>query len=93
MKTFTTTQGNKFTVDHAQSLFAGSGHQKITVYLESSEYGEFKIFCRTTSNMPAFDRANDLTGQDKYEALFQIVGWDLEDLIDEWINELKEDRC
>ena len=39
MTTYTTTQGQDFTIDYASSIFAGFGHQKITVQVVS-ENGE-----------------------------------------------------
>lgn len=87
MKNYTTSQGQEFTVDFANSLPAGHGHRKIMVQIVA-ENGDQKEFSSVTSNMPDFDEANDLEGQEKYEALFEIVENDLDGEIAEWISDL-----
>ena len=39
--------------------------------------------------MPDFDEATDLEGQEKYEALFDLVDYSLDGEIAEWINEIE----
>jgi hypothetical protein len=74
-------------INYTQTLTAGHGHKKITVELYLQ--GEYKTFSATTSNMPSYDDAIDLEGEDKDEALFNIVSSQLEDQIDEWIVEVE----
>ena len=88
MKTYTTTQGQEFTIDHASAITSGYGHQKITVYV-MAESGEKKEFSAKTNNMPDFDEANELEGQDKYEALFDLVEYSLDGEISEWLSKLE----
>ncbi|MGL5235221.1 MAG: hypothetical protein ACRC8Z_10795 [Empedobacter falsenii] len=88
MKTYTTTQGQEFTIDYASSIFAGYGHQKISATVVA-ENGDKKDFKATTSNMPDFDEAVDLEGQDKYEALFELIEYSLDGEISEWLYELE----
>lgn len=89
MKTYTTTQGQNFTINYASSIFAGYGHQKITVEI-ASETGDKKEFWHKTDNMPDFDEANDLEyGQEKFEALFELVESKLDGEICEWISEIE----
>lgn len=87
MKTYTTTQGQKFTVDYATSLPSGHGHRKILVDIQSEE-GTIRQFYSVTNNMPDFDEASDKEGQDKAEAFFELVESDLDGEISEWIYEL-----
>lgn len=74
-------------INFTQALTSGHGHKKIT--LELCLQGEYKTFSATTSNMPDYDDATELEGEDKDEALFNIVSYQLEDQIDEWIVEVK----
>lgn len=89
MKTYTTTQGQEFTIDYASAITAGYGHQKITVSVVA-ENGDKKDFSAKTNNMPDFDEATDLEGQEKYEALFELVEYSLDGEICEWLYELEK---
>lgn len=73
-------------INYTQASTAGHGHKKITV--ELCLQGEYKTFSATTSNMPDYDDATELEGEDKDEALFNIVSYQLQDQIDEWIIEV-----
>ena len=84
MKTYSTTTGQEFTLDYASALTAGYGHKKITVVLVSEIYGT-KEFSAVTSNMPGYDDATDLDGQEKYEALFELIESKLDDEIYYWL--------
>ena len=77
---------NLTTIHYASASFNGHGHQLITVELEmDGAYNEFKAI---TNNMPNFDLAMDLDGQEKYNALFSIIEYKIEDQIEEWVIEL-----
>jgi len=84
MKTYKTTTGQEFTIYHASDLTAGYGHKKITVTVADENY-DTKEFSSTTTNMPGYDEANDLEGQERYEALFELVEYDIDDAIAEWL--------
>ena len=91
MKTYTTSQNQDFTIDWADALPAGHGHKTIdisVIYRDEKIDQESKDFRSVTSNMPDFDEALDLEGQEKYEALFELVQSDLEGKISEWIYEI-----
>lgn len=90
MKTYTTTQGQKFAIDYASAVTAGYGHQKITAYV-IVENGDKKEFSAKTNNMYGFDDATDLEGQDKYEALFELVEYALDGEICEWLSEIENE--
>lgn len=89
MNTFTTSQDQEFTIDYSSSSFSGYGHQKITVYV-IADNGDKKSFYHTTDDMPGFDKAMDLEGQEKYEALFELVETSLDGEISEWISEIND---
>ena len=85
MKTYNTTNIEaSFQVTHASHLSSGHGHMKIMVDIidENENPGSFSF---VTSNMPGFDDATDFEGQEKYEALFELIENDIEDAISEWI--------
>lgn len=88
MKTYTTSQGQEFTIDYASAITAGYGHKKINVRV-CSENGDLKEFSATTNNMPDYDGANDFEGQEKYEAFFELVEHSLDGEIADWIFELE----
>ena len=89
MKTYTTTQGQEFTIYYTSAITAGYGHQKITAYV-IAENGDKKQFSAKTNNMPDFDEATDLEGQEKIDALFLLVESSLDGEIVEWIYEINE---
>lgn len=89
MKTYTTSQSQEFTIDYASSLPSGHGHRKITVSV-IAENGDKKDFSSITSNMHSYDEANDLEGQEKYEALFEIIENDLDGKLTEWISSIED---
>lgn len=86
MKTYEV-HGKNINVIHATALSNGYGHKKITVELQEEFTGETKTFSATTSNMPDFDTATDLDGQDKYEALYEIIDSSVEDEVYEWLED------
>lgn len=74
------------TVQFADSLFAGYGHQRIKVELEYE--GETEIFSATTDFMPGFDKANELEGQDRYDALYELIEAQIEEEVLEWLTSI-----
>lgn len=89
MKTYTTSSIGEFnySVTYASDLVAGYGHKEIRVRI-LSECGETKDFKAVTSNMYDYDKAMDLEGQEKIEALFELVEHQLDDEIAEWLHSL-----
>lgn len=84
MKTYKTATGHEFTVDYANAFTAGYGHKEIPFVLVNQN-GDGKGFVSVTSNMIDFDKADELEGQEKYEALFDLVKTQLDDQISEWL--------
>lgn len=74
------------TVTYADSLFAGYGHQRIKVELEYD--GESEIFSATTDFMPGFDEANELDGQERYDALYDLIEAQIEEEVLEWLTSI-----
>jgi len=79
---------NDVTVYYSGSLLAGYGHQKITVEMECN--GEYEKFTATTNFMPGFDAAQELEGQEKYEALYELIESDIDAEILDWVLEITE---
>lgn len=83
---FATREGNEFKIDHAYSLPHGHGFKQIIVTVV---FDDKKTEMKTlTNNMPAYDDAMDLDGQEKYEALFRLVSHILDCHIENWIDEI-----
>jgi len=68
---------------HATSHSSGYGHQRITVTLQKDN-GEVKEFSSVTNCMPDFDKANELEGQERYDALYDCIATKIADQVDEW---------
>lgn len=86
MKTYETQIDKTVTVLHASSMPAGYGHQRITVQMQN-EVGGTREFSATTDFMPGFDAANELEGQEKYEALYELIANKIADMVYEWLVE------
>ena len=82
--------GKEISIHYANGLTAGHGHKKIEVEIEYKN--EYKKFHATTSNMPSWDDAQDLEGEEKYTALYEMIESQIEDEIAEWIMEIDEEN-
>jgi len=91
MKNYTTSEIAEFnyTVEFASALTSGYGHKEITATVVS-ENGQTKEFKSVTSNMPDYDKAMDLDGQEQYEALFDLVESNIDGRIAEWLYNLED---
>ena len=79
--------GTDLEINYTNAITSGHGHKKITVELYFQ--GEYKTFSSTTSNMPDYDDATDLEGGEKDEALFNIISYQIEEEVSEWISEIE----
>lgn len=70
---------------HARSSIAGYGHQRISVQLMSDD-GRTKDFTATTNNMPGFDAADELEGQERNETLYELIAGQIADQVAEWLD-------
>lgn len=86
-KTYTAA-GKYFYVYSAKSSPSGYGHYKITVELIEEFTGEAKSFNAVTNFMPGYDAANELDGQDKAEALYELIDNKIEDEIADWMEQI-----
>lgn len=77
---------NPISVQYADSLFSGYGHQRIKVELEFD--GETETFSATTDFMPGFDKANELEGQERYDALYDLIEAQIEEEVLEWLTSI-----
>jgi len=85
MTTFTTPSGISFTITFAKARRSWYGHYKISVDVLFENGKEF-TFVATTTDMPGLDAANDLEGQERYEALFLLVSSIIDFNIDAFSN-------
>ncbi len=73
-------------INYANALTSGYGHKKITVELNYE--GNSKTFYATTSHMPGYDAANDMEGEEKYVAFFELIESQIEEEVAEWLETL-----
>ena len=79
----------KIKVCHAYTRFKGYGHHNIIVELYCEQIDDYHTFEAITNNMPDFDAAQRLEGQEKYDALYDIIKYQIEEEVTEWIESLK----
>jgi hypothetical protein len=72
----------------ATAISSGHGHKQISVSFYDYENSESITLTATTNNMPAFDRASDLEGQEKYRALYDIIEMQIQDQLEEFVSPL-----
>jgi hypothetical protein len=75
-------------ITYATAISSGHGHKQISVWFIDYETLESITLTATTNNMPAFDRASDLEGQEKYVALYEIIASDIQDQLEEFVSPL-----
>lgn len=94
MKTITLQNGKeaRFEVDYATTKFSGYGHYKCTVDLMKYEGSEVKSFTYTTTDMEFIDslKNDDLSSEDKYEAIYSHMEDEIEEQVAEWIYFLQD---
>lgn len=83
--TTTTINGKEIEIYYANALPSGYGHKEITVELLFN--GNFKKFKSVTSDMPGYDAANDLEGDEKKVALYELIESNIEGEVIEWLEE------
>ena len=88
MATLTTFVADKeIEIYHASALPSGYGHKKITV--ELCYNNEYQKFSATTNNMPGYDAATELEGDDKYHALYELIEFQIIDEVAEWLENIE----
>jgi hypothetical protein len=75
-------------ITYATAISSGHGHKKISVWFIDYETLESITLTATTNNMPAFDRASELEGQEKYRALYDIIEMQIQDQLEEFVSPL-----
>ena len=75
-------------VIYADAIFSGYGYQKVTVQLMAN--GETKKFSAITNYMPGIDAANDLDGQERYNALYELIESDIEEDELIWLHSISD---
>lgn len=77
-----------FKLDHATYNASGHGHKEVTLSLEFK--GEVKDFTTTTSDMQAIDEISELSGEEKYLALYNLVIGQIEEIVQDWLGDIIE---
>lgn len=77
------TTHNEPTILWASAESAGYGHKKITV--EMGYKGDRMHFSAITTNMPGFDEATDLEGDEKTNALYSLVKSNIDEQVKDWV--------
>ncbi len=80
------THTNNITVDYAGYQSVGYGQKKINVSLVCD--GNIKNFTDTTNNIHGFDAATDLDGQERYDALYDLIRHQIANQVQEWIHSI-----
>jgi hypothetical protein len=75
-------------ITYATAISSGHGHKQISVWFLHYKTLESITLTATTNNMPAFDRASELEGQEKYVALYEIIASDIQDQLEEFVSPL-----
>lgn len=73
---------------YTYSRFSGYGNYTITAELEYK--GERKEFSRTINEMPSYDEATDLEGDEKELAFYNLIAYKIEDNVADWMAEVDE---
>jgi len=84
LKTFV--NNKEIEVIFANATSNGYGHKKINV--ELCYNGEYRTFTAITNNMPAYDKATDLEGEEKRYALYEIIENNIADEVSEWLENI-----
>ena len=79
----------KIEVCHAYSRFKGYGHYNIIVELYCEELDDYRTFEAVTNNMPDYDLACRLEGKEKYNALYGIIKYQIEEEVNDWLESIK----
>lgn len=88
MKNSITINGKELEITHATAISSGHGHKEIIVSFIECEKVKGITLKATTNNMPAYDKANDLEGPEKYMAFYKIIASQIQDQLEEFISPL-----
>lgn len=73
----------KFECTYADSLPSGYGHRKVTVQIQCGD--EVKKFQDVTTDMEGYDNASQLSGQEKYDALYNLIAHKIDEEVFDWL--------
>ena len=69
-------------LDHVYNRQSGYGHK--TIFLDIIYKNQKKTFSKTTNNMHSYDEAMDLDYEDRKEALYNIIDYQIEEAVCDW---------
>ena len=78
-----TVNDQQLELHHADFVFSGYGHKKVTVELFFN--GEYKKFSSTTTRVDLTDDASELEGNERYAAIYDIISGKIEHEVIEWM--------
>ena len=73
---------------YASSRQVSYGHHKVSVELNFNN--DYKTFSAVTTDTEALDVASELEGEGKWNALYNIIKYHIEDEVNSWINNTEE---
>ena len=73
-------------VGYASKSFEGRGRYALNVHL-CDNFGNAKIFKQSTTDMPFIDSLDDMSTEEKYEAIYNHVEYKIEEQVIEWVRE------
>ena len=83
-----TINNTELELTYATAISSGFGHKKVSVTFYDYNNSESIELSATTNNMRAFDAASELEGDEKYEALYNIIAADIQDQLEEFVSPL-----
>lgn len=83
-----TINNQELELTYATAISSGHGHKKISVTFYDYNNSESIVLSTTTNNMRAFDAASELEGQEKYIALYELIQYDIQDQLEEFVSPL-----
>lgn len=83
-----TINNTELELTYATAISSGFGHKKVSVTFYDYNNSESIVLSATTNNMRAFDAASELEGDEKYEALYNIIAADIQDQLEEFVSPL-----
>ena len=83
-----TINNQELEITYATAISSGFGHKKVSVTFFYYTNSESIVLSATTNNMRGFDAANELEGQEKYAALYELIESDIQDQLEEIVSPL-----
>lgn len=83
-----TINNQELEITYATAISSGFGHKKVSVTFYDYNNSESIVLSHTTNNMRGFDAASELEGQEKYIALYELIQYDIQEQLEEFVSPL-----